>query len=192
MLIKFFSNKKKLNSLLKDLDNSLAIKGENHPDTAEIHIKIGLFYSLKTSFRVNKEELSIALEHYHKGLRVYKKMFGDDDLRTAELHCDIAELYALLYDFPEALDHYHKGIFVYEREFGDKIEESNVFYVYNEIAKLYEYQGNLSESLRFFHKVLPFYIKKYGEENSVVSDINISIKRINEIQKDNRKTVLYS
>ena len=109
-------NKKKLNSLLDDLERSLAINGERHHDTAEIYIKIGRFYSLKTPFSVNREEFLIALEHYHKGLVIYEKLFGDYegyDLKTSELYCDIAELYGLLNNPSEALEFYHKGLPVY-------------------------------------------------------------------------------
>lgn len=134
------------------------------PKSTTIYFKKALSSALNNMgfIHMNKGGIPIALEYYHKSLKIDEEM--GDKKGMAYSYNNIGVIHDNQGDFPLALDYYYKALKIRE-EIGDKkgMATSN-----NNIGGIYKNQGNMPLALKYYQKSLNIR-EEIGDKNAMAT-----------------------
>ena len=155
-----------LNSSKEVLSINTKLFGKNHPEIANIYIQIANIF-LKLDFKDDqqrKENIAKSLEYNQKALKIYKKCYGDENIKVALAYNNIAEIYTYnIYirdRFLRAKEFYISALGILEKP--TEIEYLELAKTYNGIAGTYSVLKEYEEAIVWTMKALPIKEKELG------------------------------
>ena len=148
--------KKALSFYKKALIINQKTLGENHPNTANFYMNIGLVYE-------TKGEYSKALNYHEKSLTIKIKILGKEHPSTAVSYSNIATLYQKMGKYPKALNLLNKVLNIFKKQLGEKHIYTAT--TYNNLASLHLIIDNYSKALMYYKKALAIDIRVLGKEH---------------------------
>lgn len=100
----------------------------------------------------NKGDFAMALVWYKKALVIWEKMYGTDDLKTAIVYNNMAELYLNDECYNDALSLYQKALDIYSKALDTN--HPDIAMLYSNMANALFLQRNFNDAMEWFMKAL--------------------------------------
>lgn len=150
---------------------------------AEEYNNIGLFVSDYFA------EYDKALKYQKKALAIREKVFGTENLNTANSYDNIGEVYREKGDYDMALEHQQKALAIREKVLGTKHPDTATSI--NNIGLVYNEQGDYDKALKYLHKASTIWEQTIGMEHPDTAISYDNIGMVYREQGDYNKSLEY-
>ena len=173
-----YCNTKDYKTAFKYLNKSLGLKAKNNlPEKALLCFNLAKTYSGLDN-PLKAEEL------YLKSIADFKKEFGEEYYRLADVYFDFGSFLGSLNRNCEELTAYRKALFICQKNYGEKHTYTSLSYKH--LGDFFIQRGNYDSALVYFQKSLISVVKDYNDKD-IFSNPNIDSVIFNIRLLDNLK-----
>ncbi|MGV7222047.1 MAG: tetratricopeptide repeat protein [Nitrospinales bacterium] len=166
----------------KELENSLAKYGPDHPEVSKLWIKLGLAWREKG--RVNK-----AINFFDKALVSDLKTFGPDDPRVARIWNNLGLAWKAKRKYEKAIGYFNKALASDLKSFGP--DHQLVARSWSDLGLSWQGKTKNDKAIEYFEMALASDLKSFGDEHENVASgwYNLGISWF--LKGDYTKTINY-
>ena len=155
-----------IQSFQRALDVAIGLFGEEHPDTAQSYVNLGVTQNALGNF-------SSALESKQRALDIRVKLYGEEHPDTAQSYVNLGVTQHALGNFSSALQSDQRALDIRVKLFGE--EHPDTAESYFSIGVTQHALGNFSSALQSDQRALDIRVKLFGEEHPDTAESYFSI-----------------
>ena len=141
-----------------------SISGEDHKSVANILVRIGCLYYTRNSPVENQRE---SIEYHTRALNIYRKLFGENNIDTANSYCHLGIAYRRYGYEDKALECFEKELDYIRLTHGEN--HLKVAKRYRYIAQMYQWSST-KKDIEYFKKELAVRMALNGEDSIEVAE----------------------
>jgi CHAT domain-containing protein len=142
---------------------ALRISEQNYTETAEeladAYTNMGLVSS--------GQDPEITLAYYHKALKIYQKIYGDNHPKTAITYNNIALMNLEEKKYEAALKNFRQALAI--RQNLNEADHPNTAFIYTNMGRIFETQEDYEKAFTYQQQALEIYQKSYGSKHPEVA-----------------------